>query len=129
MMLVRPCGTPLTTSCRDSGNFTSRNSSTILALLPLEDEYPFAGGLGVEETVGLFGLVEVPAMGEEAAQRNLAVGDEARALLLAGIGERPRGVERDLAPQQILADVERDAVALADEGDAAPGVGAAHRLA
>src|SRR5215471_2346987 len=94
----------------------------------LEDEDAFAGGLRVEEAVGVFGLLEAPAMGEQLAQRHLAVGDEAGAFLLAGVGEGPGGVERDLAAEEILADFERHVVALTDEGDAAPRVGAAYGL-
>src|SRR5262245_9498609 len=93
-----------------------------------EREDALAGRLGVEEAVGLLGLLLAPLMGQQAAQRHLAIGDEARALLLAGVRERPRGVQRDLPAEQVLADLERDVVALTDERDAAPGVRAAHRL-
>src|SRR5262249_41178063 len=50
------------------------------------------------------------------------------AFFLAGVRERPRGVQGDLTPQQVLADLERDVVAFAHERDASPGVGAAHGL-
>ena len=57
-----------------------------------------------------------------------AVGDEARALGLADGREGPGADQRHLAAQQVGADVERDAAALADEAGLAPGAHAAHRL-
>src|SRR5439155_5927167 len=85
------------------------------------------GGLRVEEAVGLLRLLEPEAVGEQTSEAHLAVGDELRALGLAHARERPRCVDRQLAPDQVLADVERRRVALADERHAAPGRGAAHR--
>src|SRR5437899_13040614 len=119
---------------RGSRRSTSAGSRPVTTVSPtvsaeaLEDEDALARGLRVEEAVGLLGLVETPAMREQRAERNFAVGDEARAFFLAGVRERPRGVQGDLTPQQVLADLERDVVALAHERDPAPRDGAAHGL-
>src|SRR5919201_1487633 len=64
-------------------------------------------------------------MGEQALERDLALDDEAGALLLADAGKRPRRVDGELPAEEILADVEGDGVALADEGHPPPGVGTA----
>src|SRR5438876_96184 len=90
------------------------------------DEYPLAGRLRVEEPVGVFRLLEREAMGEKALERELAACNETRAFFLADSAERPRGVDRELPPEHVLADVERRLVAFAHEADAPPGRGAAH---
>src|SRR5438132_413887 len=90
------------------------------------DEYPLAGRLRVEEPVGVFRLLEREAVGEKALERELAACNETRAFFLADSAERPRGVDRELPPEQVLANVERRLVAFAHEADAPPGRGAAH---
>src|SRR5690349_20726243 len=91
-------------------------------------EDALAARLAVEEAVGLLGLVERPAMGEEAVDVDLAVGDEAGAFGLADGREGPGAHQRHLAAQEVVADVERHRVALADEADLAPGPDAAHGI-
>src|SRR5947209_14992090 len=90
------------------------------------DEYPLAGRLRVEEPVGVFRLLEREAVGEKALERELAACNETRAFFLADSAERPRGVDRELPPEHVLADVERRLVAFAHEAHAPPGRGAAH---
>jgi hypothetical protein len=46
----------------------------------LHQEDALAGGLRVEQAVGLFRLVELPLVGEEAVDVDLALDDEARAI-------------------------------------------------
>src|SRR5881398_312613 len=87
------------------------------------DEYPLAGRLRVEEPVGVFRLLEREAVGEKALERELAACNETRAFFLADSAERPRGVDRELPPEHVLADVERRLVAFAHEADAPPGRG------
>src|SRR3990172_298568 len=58
---------------------------------PLEDEHALARGLRVEEPVGLVGLLELEAVGEQARERDPPPRDEARALGLGQGRERPRG--------------------------------------
>src|SRR5207302_6163949 len=86
----------------------------------------FAGGLRVEQAIGLFCLVELPLMGEEAVDVDLALDDEARTVGLALPREGPGADDRQLLAQHVRADVDRHIVALADEGDRAPYLGAAH---
>src|SRR5581483_2572775 len=92
-----------------------------------EDEDALAGGLRVEQAIRLVRLLEPEAVGEQLLQRDLAVGDEARALLLARVRERPRGVDGELAPQHVLAHVDRRLPALAHEGHASPRAGRLQR--
>src|SRR6266850_1744966 len=66
-------------------------------------------------------------MRQQASEPDSAIGDEARALRLAHAREGPRGVDRELPPDHVLADIEGRRIALADERDTAPGGGAAHR--
>src|SRR6266508_4502295 len=66
-------------------------------------------------------------MGQEAVEGYPTVGDEARALRLAEAREGPRGVDRELSTDHVLADVEGRRVALADEGDPTPGGSAPNR--
>src|SRR5215813_7967554 len=61
----------------------------------------FAGRLRVEQFVGLVGLVERPAMGEQRLDIDAAIGDEAGAFLLADRGEGPRRDDRELLPQHV----------------------------
>src|SRR5437867_1818619 len=56
---------------------------------PSHQEDALAGGLGVEQFVGLLGLVEPPAVGEEGLDVDPAVGDELRAFGLAHLREGP----------------------------------------
>src|SRR5438309_1163501 len=81
------------------------------------NEDPLSGRLGVEEPVGLLRLLEREAVGEQPLERDLALGDEAGAFFLTHRAERPRGVDRELLPDHVLADVERRRVALSDEAD------------
>src|SRR5256886_13703256 len=90
------------------------------------DENPLAGRLRVEEPVGVYRLLEREAVGEKALERELAACNEPRAFFLADSAERPRGVDRELPPEHVLADVERRLVAFAHEAHAPPGRGAAH---
>src|SRR3954451_11600329 len=74
-----------------AANSTARNilrdptSVRILRARPcllglVDQEHAFAGGLGVEQLVGLVGLVELPAVGEQFFDVDLAIDDELRAL-------------------------------------------------
>ncbi|MGH6942667.1 MAG: hypothetical protein ACREH6_00410, partial [Geminicoccaceae bacterium] len=65
----------------------------------LEQEHAFAGGLGVEQPIGLVRLVKRPALSEQAVDIDLAIGDEARALGLVHAGKRPRAHDRELLAQ------------------------------
>src|SRR5260370_40234377 len=66
-------------------------------------------------------------MGEQAVDVDLAIDDEACAFRLADRGKSPGSNQRELAAEHVVADVERDLVALADEAADAPGPGGAHR--
>src|SRR5437773_2521214 len=77
------------------------------------DEYPLAGRLRVEEPVGVFRLLEREAVGEKALERELAACNETRAFFLADSAERPRGVDRELPPEHVLAE-DREGVAPGD---------------
>src|SRR5262249_56464218 len=83
-------------------------------------------GLCVEAAVGLVGLLDAPAVGEDALELDLVVGDEARAFEHAHGAEGPRADQRDLAAQEVGADVQGDVAALADVAGGAPGSYAAH---
>src|SRR5207302_1010870 len=72
--------------------------------------------------------LQLPAVGEEAVDLDLAVGNEAGAFGLAHGREGPRADQRHLAAEEIVADVERDLAALADETGLAPGPDAAHGI-
>ena len=50
---------------------------------PLHQEHALAGGLGVEQAIGLFRLVELPLMREQAVDIDLVLDAEARAIGLA----------------------------------------------
>src|ERR1700730_11799581 len=98
-----------------------------IAVFPLDQEYALAGGLGVEQLVGLVRLIELPAVGEEFFDVELAVDDELRALGLSHLREGPGGDDRQLLPEHVGADVDRHLVALADKAGCAPHLGGAHR--
>src|SRR5216684_116271 len=87
-------------------------------------EHALARALPVEQAVGFLGLVECPAMGEEAVDIDLARRDEVGAFGLADAREGPGRDDGELLPQQVGADVERDVAALADEAYRAPHLGA-----
>src|SRR3954467_10975882 len=80
----------------------------------LEKEDALAGALAVELAVGLVGLLEAPAVGEDALERNALFGDELGALAHAHGAEGPGADEGDLAAQQVRAHVERHVAAFAD---------------
>src|SRR5262245_40178420 len=87
----RPCSTPSTDGMRvtnDSGRDPSPFS---------EDEHALPRGLGIEEPIGLVGLLEAPTMGEQTGQGHLSVGHEPGALFLADVREGPRSVHCELA--------------------------------
>src|SRR6185312_17022359 len=86
-----------------------------------------AGALAVEQLIGLRGLIQRPAMGEQAVDVDPAPRDEVGALRLADARERPGRDQRELLAQEVAADVERDAAALADEAHRAPHLGAFDR--
>src|SRR6266446_8555401 len=90
-------------------------------------EDALAGGLSVEQLVGIHRLVEAEALGEEAAQRDLPVRHEPRTLPLAHAAEGPRGHEGELLANQVAADVEGGGPALTHEAHAAPGGRALYR--
>src|SRR6185312_4145695 len=79
----------------------------------LHQEHALAGRLRVEQLVGLFGLVELPAVGEQRLDIDPAVRDELRAFGLADRREGPRGDDRQLLPEHVGADIDRHVVALA----------------
>src|SRR5262249_22769155 len=86
----------------------------------VEHEDALAGRLRIEEPVGVGGLGELEAMREKPLERHPTFDDELRALLLDQRAEGPRGVERQLAAEEVPADVEGNLVSLADEADPAP---------
>src|SRR2546428_3907768 len=81
------------------------------------DEYPLAGRLRVEEPVGVFRLLEREAVGEKVLERDLAVRNEPRAFFLADRAERPRGVDRELPPEHVLARSEEHTSELQSRSD------------
>ena len=89
-------------------------------------DHAFARGLRIEQPVRFLGLLELPAVREEAVDVDAAIGDVAGAVGLADGREGPRADQRDLPAQQIVADVQGDGVAFADEAGLAPGAHAAH---
>src|SRR6516165_7368675 len=93
----------------------------------LHQEHALAGGLGVEQTIGLFGLVELPAAGEQLLDIDLALDDKARAVGLPLPREGPGADDRQLLAQHVGADVDRHIVAFADKAHRTPDLGAAHR--
>src|SRR5256885_2118067 len=93
----------------------------------VDQEHAFAGGLGVEQLVGLVRLVELPAVGEQFFDVDLAVDDELRALGLTDLREGPRRDDCQLLPEHVGADIDRHLVALADKAGRAPHFRGAHR--
>src|SRR5580704_7036036 len=90
-------------------------------------EHALAGRLAVEELVGLGGLAEAEAVGEQPPERDLPVGHETRALPLTHAAEGPRGDQGELLADEVAADVEGRGAALAHEAHPAPGGRALHR--
>src|SRR5215469_1792909 len=75
------------------GNFgREKRLSDAVARAPprLHQEHALAGGLGVEQAIGLFRLFELPVVGEEAVDIDLAFYAKARAVGLALPREGPR---------------------------------------
>src|ERR1044071_2151553 len=115
--------------CRYGGSLVGTAARCRRSLSPelaLEQKYALTGRRRVEAAVGLVGLLDAPAVGEDALEVDLVVGDEARAFEHAHGAEGPRADQRDLAAQEIGADVQSDVAALADVAGAAPGLDAAH---
>src|ERR671918_2580426 len=113
-----------------SGTPSSRTSFSIRSYSPArrsEQEHALAGRLGVEQSIGLGRLIEGVAMGEQALDVDLAIGDEARALGLDHAREGPGADHSQLLPDHVAADVDRDAAALANQAHRAPGAGRADR--
>src|ERR1051326_2806714 len=97
------------------------------ALMALHQKHALAAGLLIEQPIGLLGLIELPAVGEQIVDLDAAVGDELRTLRLPHLGEGPRSDDGELLAQHVGAHVDRDVAALADETNSAPGARAAHR--
>src|SRR6185295_19299418 len=93
----------------------------------LENDDALAGRLGVENAVGLVGLLELPAVREQRVDVDAVVDREARALELPHRAEGPRADDGELLAQHVAAHVEGDVAALAHEAHRAPGLRAAHR--
>src|SRR6185437_3118588 len=74
-------------------------------------EDALAGALAVEQPIGLLGLIERPAMGEQAVDVDPASRDEVGAFGLADAREGPGRDQGELLTQEVAADVERDAAA------------------
>src|SRR5262249_4697383 len=89
-------------------------------------EHALAGGLCVEQAIGLLCLVELPAVGKEALDIDLALDNEACAVGLALPREGPGADDRQLLAQHIGTDIDRYVVALTDKTHGAPDLGAAH---
>ena len=85
-----------------------RRSAPLRRPPPLKLEHALAGGLGVEEFVGGHRLVQLEAVGEQALHVDAVLDDEARAVRLALLVEGPGADQRDLAADQVLADLEGD---------------------
>src|SRR5207245_9168325 len=85
-----------------------------------EYEYALACRLRVEEPVRFLRLLEVEAVREQAPEPDLPICDEARALRLTDAREGPRGMDRELAADHVLAAVEGGRVALAGAGHPGP---------
>src|SRR3954463_7989362 len=92
-----------------------RNGVVAVILVSSDQEHALAGGLAVEQLVGLLGLIQLPAMREQLFDIDLAVDDELRALGLTHLREGPRRDDRQLLPEHVGADIDRDLVALADK--------------
>src|SRR6266446_9427396 len=86
----------------------------------LHQEHALAGGLSVEQAIGLFRLVELPVMGEQAVDIDFSVDDELGAFGLADGREGPGGDDRQLLAQHVGTDVDRHIVAFADKAHRAP---------
>src|SRR3984893_10250565 len=96
-------------------------------LTALHQEHALAAVLLVEQPIGLLGLIELPAVGEQFVHLDGAVGNELRALGLPHLRESPRADDGELLAQHVGAHVDRHVAALADETNSAPGARAAHR--
>src|ERR1043166_6679131 len=79
---------------------SSRKSDALV-----EQKHAFAGGLRVEQLIGLVRLIELPAMGEQFFDIDLAVDDELRALRLSYLREGPGRDDRQLLPEHVGADI------------------------
>src|SRR5215472_1235760 len=88
-------------------------------LLAWQDD-GLARGLRIEELVGLFRLLELPAVGEELLDVHLEIRDDLGALGLTLFREGPGTDQRHLAAQEIWAHVERHLTALTHEAGRAP---------
>ena len=95
--------------------------ATASSATPLKLEHALAGGLGVEEFVGGFRLVQFEAVGEQAFHVDAVLDHEARAVRLALLAEGPGAEQGQLAPDHVRADLQRHLAALANVADLAPG--------
>src|SRR5688500_2499409 len=100
-----------------------RESGVVRAL---QKEHALAGALGVEGAVGLVGLLEPPAMTEDALEPNLPLGNEAGAFEHAHRTEGPGADQGDLPAQQVGAHIQRHVAAFAYVAGGAPGAHALH---
>src|SRR6516164_1037780 len=103
-----------------------RRCSTRCVEALLHQEHALAGGLGVEQVIGLIRLVELPLMCEQAVDIDLALDAETRAIGLPLPREGPGGNDRQLLTQHVGADIDRHIVALADKAYRAPHLSAAY---
>jgi len=91
-----------------------------LAVL-VRNNHPLARRLGIEFPIGLLGLVQGPAVGEEGFDVDVVVGDEFGAVGLA-LGREGSGADQgDLAAQHVGADIDHHVAALAHIAGRAPG--------
>src|SRR6185437_475848 len=91
-------------------------------------EYTLAVDLLVEQLIGLLGLVELPAMGEQLIDVYAALDRKARAFGLDDVRKCPGCDQRQLPAEQMRADVDMHVAAFADEAHGPPYLGGADRV-
>src|SRR6185437_8177834 len=91
-------------------------------------EYTLAVDLLVEQLIGLLGLVELPAMGEQLIDVDAALDRKARAFGLDDVRKCPGCDQRQLPAEQMRADVDMHVTAFADEAHRSPHLGGAARV-
>src|SRR5262249_23145108 len=79
----------VSTSSTQRGSADASVTMVAPALTALHQEHALAARLLVKQSVGLLGLIELPAMREQIVDLDLAVGNELRALGLPDLREGP----------------------------------------